>query len=246
MRPARAAVHLGAVAAALCVAACAEPPPARKPMGDSRFWAPYREIADIYETFEAIPADRRSLLKLSLNVEPTGKARRAEALVFTLVGAGPRSRFGVGTDGALKFPRGAALSAGNPDIYVNLPVTNRVIITIDGLFDGDQVRPIPAPVLRQFVIQARDAVAAQAGVWGMFVPKPDGIAFRSLHRPATITLLAANGDRVEHRVTPGDRPLVVSDDTLAATTAIDLPPSGVEIAASARTPITVTVDSESQ
>jgi hypothetical protein len=230
---------------ALITSACSEKPPA-KIVNGYRLWAPYTEIAGIYDSFYQIPERERSMLDLKLGLETTGDKLPSKKLVFALIPGSAEMRFGIDDAGYMKFPYSIALSQKNPSIYVNLPPLNRVIISIIARYAGDVTKPINATELVKFIGQSRQAIDKQGGIWSFFMPKPEGIRFHSSGLLGRVSITYKNDKKIDRVVVPGNDPNIISEIDLKSIVKSIQIDDNVIIESYSKPRVSVTVDSESE
>lgn len=160
-----------------------------------RFWMKHGEIAELFDKFQSIPPERRDRLEFRVKVLPMNKAPLDGISLRMHSGASP-TPIAVDADGVIAFPNAPQLRQENPAIWIDSPQQVKVALGIDVrimLPAGEALRYRDA---MELVDRAGSGIRKHAGIWALFMPKPEGLELRfGGSAPATVVAQLPGGER---------------------------------------------------
>ena len=170
---------------------------ARTAAAAERPWVKYSEIAELFEKFHSLDPERRANLVFRVKAAAMNDSLKPSEIALVLDSKSGRVDLPLDSKGVIGFPLKPALRDEDPMIYVSTPTLTKVVLLIDVLIKVPAQQSFRYADMMTWVKRAGDGVKKHAGIWALFMPKPDGLELEyEVGQTATAQAAPAAPERV--------------------------------------------------
>jgi hypothetical protein len=183
-----------------------------------RPWMKYSEIAELFEKFDSVDPERRANLVFRVKAAAMNDSLQPADIALTLDSKKGRTALPLDAKGVISFPVDASLRDEDPMIRIATPTLTKVALIIDVLIKlPPQTTSFKYADAMTLVKHAGEGMRKHAGIWALFMPKPDGLEFEfAPGQQATAQTIPAAPERVWNTNAEGKLVIPLNDELAKA------------------------------